>query len=150
MTETKISPEKWLRTYYRTTLHPQLDTTDTNRIIGRVVLTAIHILRGGQPPATVARASALLAWVLFQRVADLWRTPMWTVEAKRIAKALRIATETLAAYTAGEPVATLNDVLDAFPKISSVTLERLWRDFEHMTATADLIADEAQERLNSL
>lgn len=140
---------RFLRRYYTAVLLPALALSDTNRIIGVILASAVCTLRGGNLPATVARAHALIGWTLFQRVSDLSQTPAWTLEAKRLAKALRIAAEVLGGYTGSEP-ASLNDVLESYPKVSSVTLERLWLDGEHLTATADLIADEARERIAEL
>lgn len=136
---------RYLRRYLRV-LRVDL-STDMARVLARTTVAAIRIMDGSQPSNQFARAHALIAWVLFTRVSDLARTPAWTDDAKRLAKALRIAAQVLDANCASAP-ASLNDVLEAYPRTSAVTLERLWRDGQHLLETVDLIIDETQERIN--
>jgi hypothetical protein len=157
MTESTSSSQherdlRFLRNYFMTALKPRLESSYTNegRILGVIVAATVAIMRGASVPPEAVRSYAMVAFVLLMRTTDLMAVaPISEPAIKKLAHCLAIVSRTLDAASAHAP-ASLNDVLNSFPKVSSVVLERLWREQQFMLTTVDLMGDAAQERIAEL
>lgn len=142
---------RFLRHYFKKDLEPFGTESEVNRLLVRIVASAVCILRGGHIPATVAPARAFIAFALFHDLCGVVaQTPAFhAVEVKRLLRTLKISAEVLGDYTDHTPT-TLNAILESFPQISAALLERLFLDAKRIVHAAPysfLVQDEAAERI---
>lgn len=145
---------RFLRNYFLSTLQPRMVETLTNegRILGVIVAATVAVLRGASVPPEAVRSYSAITFVLASRTADLMAiAPISEPGVRKLAHCLAIVSRTLDAASASAP-ASLNDVLNAFPKVGAAVLEKLWRDGEHLLTPemAFLDADVTRERITEL